>query len=189
MKTLSTEISRSMRNLYFVRTLAQLTWAGLVLSENAHTRFTAVLLILYPLWDVACTLYDLKTSGQEGSSRPSQVLNAVLGSITVVAMALTVFTQPTYSIAAFGAWALVAGLLQLASGLSRRRELGGQWPMILSGAQSTLAGVAFVLGGLSGKVHAKDLGGYAAFGAIYFLVGGILLSRRLSQTHSVDDRP
>ena len=53
--------------------------------------------------------------------------------------------------------------------------------MILSGAQSTAAGIAFVLGGLGGKFHTKDMGGYAIFGAIYFLIGGILLSRKLSQ--------
>jgi hypothetical protein len=58
--------------------------------------------------------------------------------------------------------------------------MGGQWAMILSGAQSTAAGVAFALGGLSGKFQIKDLGGYAVFGAIYFLAGGILLSRKLA---------
>jgi hypothetical protein len=51
--------------------------------------------------------------------------------------------------------------------------------MILSGAQSTAAGIAFVLGGLGGKLHTKDVGGYAIFGAVYFLIGGILLSRKL----------
>jgi uncharacterized membrane protein HdeD (DUF308 family) len=96
-------------------------------------------------------------------------------------MALTVFSKPAYSIAIFGAWAFGAGLLQLVAGLVRRKQLGGQWAMILSGAQSTAAGIAFVLGGLGGKFHAKDMGGYAIFGAIYFLIGGILLSRKLSQ--------
>jgi hypothetical protein len=84
----------------------------------------------------------------------------------------------------FGVWALGAGLLQLGVGLIRRRQLGGQWAMIVSGAQSTAAGLAFTLGGLSGKFDIKDLGGYAVFGAVYFLVGGILLSRKLSQLSS-----
>jgi hypothetical protein len=88
----------------------------------------------------------------------------------------------SYAIAAFGAWALVAGALQLISGLVRRRQLGGQWAMILSGAQSCLAGVAFVLGGLSRKLHAKDLGGYAIFGAIYFCIAGVLLARKLTRS-------
>jgi hypothetical protein len=108
-------------------------------------------------------------------------MNAFLGSATALGIALTVFSKPAYSIAIFGAWALAAGLLQLVAGILRRKQLGGQWAMILSGAQSTAAGAAFVFGGLSGKFHAKDLGGYAIFGAIYFLIGGILLSRKLSQ--------
>ncbi|HVR26337.1 MAG TPA: hypothetical protein VMU26_23790 [Candidatus Polarisedimenticolia bacterium] len=58
--------------------------------------------------------------------------------------------------------------------------------MILSGLQSTTAGVVFGLGGLNGKFHATDLAGYAIFGAIYFLIAGILLSRKLSQASSAE---
>ena len=53
--------------------------------------------------------------------------------------------------------------------------------MILSGAQSALAGIAFVVLGLHEKRHITDVGGYAIFGALYFLIGGILLTRKLSQ--------
>jgi len=180
MQTHSTESARSLRNLYFVRTVFQVIWAVAVLSTTStqpHVAF--ILLIVYPLWDVACTLYDLSTSRPTGSARSSQVINALLGSGTALGIALTVFSKPAYSIAIFGAWALGAGLLQLVVGLIRRKQLGGQWAMILSGAQSTAAGIAFVLGGLGGKFHTKDIGGYAIFGAIYFLIGGILLSRKL----------
>ncbi|WP_229741361.1 hypothetical protein [Silvibacterium dinghuense] len=141
----------------------------------------SVLLIAYPLWDVACTLYDLRASRPAGSARTSQIVNALLGSAAALGIALTIFSKPAYSIAIFGAWAFGAGVLQLVAGLIRRKQLGGQWAMILSGAQSTAAGIAFVLGGLGGKLHTKDLGGYAIFGALYFMIGGILLSRKLSQ--------
>lgn len=175
--------ARSLRNLYFVRTAFQLFWAGTVLSTAlSQPRIAAVLLIVYPLWDVACTLYDLKTSQPTGSARSSQLVNALLGTATALGMAVTVFHRPAYAIAIFGVWALGAGLLQLAAGLIRRKQLGGQWAMILSGAQSSIAGVSFVLGGLGGKLHAKDMGGYAIFGAVYFLIGGILLSRKLSHS-------
>jgi hypothetical protein len=178
----SAESSRYLRNLYFVRTLFQLTWAGLLLTHLTTPTWAAVLLTVYPLWDVACTVYDLKTSGGAGgATATTQVINIILGLATSVAIGLTVSSQPKYAIAAFGAWALLAGLLQLAVGVARRKALGGQWAMILSGAQSTLAGAAFVVGGLGGKFHAKDLGGYAVFGAAYFLVGAILLSRKLTQ--------
>lgn len=177
--------SRSLRNLYFTRTLFQLVWAwGIIASTRSQPSLAAILLILYPLWDVTCTLYDLRTSGEAGPARTSQIINIALGVLAALGIAVTIFSQPRYAIGIFGGWALAAGLLQLAAGLIRRRQLGGQWAMILSGAQSSLAGVAFLVGGLAGKVHVQDLGGYAIFGAIYFLVGGILLHRRLSQVAS-----
>lgn len=185
MQTISIESARSLRTLYFTRTLFQLVWAAGVLSTAmTHPQWAAILLIVYPLWDVACTFYDIKTSEQTAGVRTPQIINAALGFATALGIALTVFDHPAYSIATFGAWALGAGLLQLATGLIRRKQLGGQWAMILSGLQSTAAGVAFTLGGLSGKFHTKDLGGYAIFGAVYFLIGGILLSRKLSQLPS-----
>jgi hypothetical protein len=185
MQNISLASARSVRTLYFTRTLFQVIWAAGVLSTAmTHPRWAAILLILYPLWDVACTIYDIETSEPTAGARTSQIVNAALGSATAVGIALTVFNHPAYSIATFGAWALGAGLLQLAAGLIRRKQLGGQWAMIVSGLQSTAAGVAFTLGGLNGKFHVKDLGGYAIFGAVYFLIGGILLSRKLSQLPS-----
>src|SRR5260370_42045518 len=181
MQTHPTESARSLRNLYFVRTVFQVIWAEAVLSTaRTQPHVASILLIGYPLWDVACTLYDLMASRPTGSARTSQVINALLGSATALGIALTVFSKPAYSIAIFGAWALGAGLLQLLAGLIRRKQLGGQWAMILSGAQSTAAGIAFVLDGLSGKLHTKDIVGYAIFGAVYFLIGGVLLMRKLS---------
>ena len=183
MQIQSTESARPLRSLYFVRTVFQVIWAVAVLSTaRTQPHVASILLIAYPLWDVACTLYDLRISRPAESARTSQVINALLGSAAALGIALTVFSEPSYSIAIFGAWALGAGLLQLVAGLVRREQLGGQWAMILSGAQSTAAGIAFVFGGLSGKFHAKDMGGYAIFGAIYFLIGGILLNRKTSKS-------
>jgi hypothetical protein len=53
--------------------------------------------------------------------------------------------------------------------------------MILSGLQSTAAGLTFIVGALYGKTHIKDLGGYSILGGVYFLVAGFLLHRKLSQ--------
>ncbi len=187
MQTSPTTSSRSLRNLYFTRTFFQVLWAAAVIfTASSQPRWAAILLILYPLWDVACTLYDFKTSDQAGLARTSQLINIGLGVTTALGIAVTVFNQPAYAVAIFGGWALGAGLLQLLVGLIRRRQLGGQWAMILSGAQSSLAGIAFTLGGLSGKFHINDLGGYAVFGAIYFMIGALLLSRKLSRIATVE---
>ena len=173
--------AHSLRNLYFTRTAVQLLWAGIVLVTAAsNPALAAGLLILYPLWDVACTVYDLRSSTQSGSPS-AQYLNLALGSLATIGIALTAFKSPQQAVVIFGAWAFAAGLAQLAVGISRRKQLGGQWAMILSGLQSAAAGVVFILGGLHDKTHIKDLGGYAIFGGVYFLIAGFLMQRKLSE--------
>lgn len=186
MTTQTPQAARNLRNLYFTRTLVQLVWAVTVLGTAAkNPTLGATLLILYPLWDVACTLYDLRTAA-ESAAATTQYGNALLGILTAVGIAFTAYSHPQYAVVIFGVWALAAGLLQLTVGLLRRKRMGSQWAMILSGAQSTAAGVAFVLGGLSGKRHIQDLGGYAVFGAVYFLITGLLLSRKLASFQTAD---
>src|ERR1700744_5964939 len=173
--------AHSLRNLYFPRTAVQLLWAGIVIATAAsNPALAAGLLILYPLWDVACTVYDLRSSTRSGLPT-AQYVNLVMGFIAAIGIALTAFKSPQEAVVTFGAWAFAAGLAQLAVGISRRKRLGGQWAMILSGLQSAAAGVAFILGGLHDKTHIKDLGGYAIFGGVYFLIAGFLLHRKLSQ--------
>ncbi|WP_446743528.1 DUF308 domain-containing protein [Silvibacterium acidisoli] len=187
MKLGSIHSTRSLRNLYFVRTAFQVLWAAAVISTAAHQpQVAAVLFLLYPLWDVACTIYDLNTFSKSGSSRTSQIVNAVIGVAAAIGIGLTVFQTPIYAVAIFGVWALGAGVLQFVVGFIRRKELGGgQWSMILSGVQSALAGAFFIILGLKDKKHIGDIGGYAIFGAFYFLIGGILLSRKLAKTNAM----
>jgi hypothetical protein len=183
--TASSELlqAHSLRNLYFTRTIVQLLWAGIVLVEAvSNPSLAAGLLIFYPLWDIACTLYDLRTFNRSVSGRPTaQYVNVVLGILAAIGIFLTVYKSPQQAVVTFGAWACAAGLAQLAVGIFRRKEFGGQWAMILSGLQSTAAGLTFIVGALHGKTHIKDLVGYAIFGGVYFLVAGFLLHRKLSQ--------
>jgi hypothetical protein len=174
--------AHSLRNLYFTRTAVQLLWAGIVVATAAsNPALAAGLLILYPLWDVGCTVYDLRSSTRSGPSTAHYV-NVVLGSLAAIGISVTAFKSPQQAVVTFGAWAFTAGLAQLAIGISRRKQLGGQWAMILSGIQSAAAGVVFILGGLHDKTHIKDLGGYAIFGGVYFLIAGFLMHRKLSQS-------
>lgn len=69
---------------------------------------------------------------------------------------------------AFGAWAFLAGVLQLVVGLRRRSAAKGQVLMMLSGGQSALAGLFFARLGVVGSPTIADLYPYAAFGASYF---------------------
>ena len=80
-------------------------------------------------------------------------------------------------LAVFGVWAILSGLLQLYTGVRRWRSYGAQWAMILSGAQSALAG-GFMIGKSLGSMPPSilDIAPYAAFGAFYFLVSAIWLT-------------
>src|SRR6202020_2876688 len=110
--------AQSLRNLYFSRTAVQLLWAGIVLATAAsNPALAAGLLILYPLWDVACTVYDLRSSTQSGSPT-AQYLNLALGSLATIGIALTAFKSPQQAVVIFGGWAFAAGLAQLAVGIS-----------------------------------------------------------------------
>jgi uncharacterized membrane protein HdeD (DUF308 family) len=76
----------------------------------------------------------------------------------------------------WGAWAVVSGLSQLVVGVSRR-TLGGQWPMIVSGAVSTIAGASFVLQATQPDASLVNLAGYAVLGGLFFFVSALLLGR------------
>jgi hypothetical protein len=174
--------AHSLRNLYFTRTAVQLLWAGIVIATAADSpALAAGLLILYPLWDVACTVYDLRSSARSGPPT-AQYVNVALGALAAIGISVTAFKSPQQAVVIFGAWAFAAGIAQLAVGISRRKQLGRQWAMILSGIQSAAAGVVFILGGLHDKTHIKDLGGYAIFGGVYFLIAGFLMHRKLSKS-------
>ena len=65
-------------------------------------------------------------------------------------------------------------MIQLAVGVSRRR-LGAQWPMILSGGISTLAGTSFILQAAGDDASLRSLAGYALLGGIFFLISAMRL--------------
>jgi uncharacterized membrane protein HdeD (DUF308 family) len=85
----------------------------------------------------------------------------------------------------FGAWAIVAGILQLGTGARRWKAFGAQWAMILSGAQSALAGGFFIGQSFKNAVPSIiDVAPYAAFGAFYFLVSALWLAVRRDRARS-----
>ena len=64
----------------------------------------------------------------------------VVGVLTVVAPGVTALVMTLY----IGAWALVTGLLQIVAAVRLRKEITGEWLLILGGVLSVLFG-AFVL--------------------------------------------
>jgi uncharacterized membrane protein HdeD (DUF308 family) len=170
----------ALRRLYLVRFGFAIVWAGLlVLTGRQLGLATAVLVVLYPLFDAACAVVDARTSGSTPSSR-LLYLNIAVSSLAAVGLGIAAASDVPAVLRAWGAWAIVAGIVQLVVGIGRR-ALGGQWPMVLSGGISVLAGGGFLLmaGGTDPSLLA--VAGYAVLGGIFFLVSALRLGRAAAE--------
>ncbi|GAB3580702.1 hypothetical protein [Hymenobacter daeguensis] len=169
--------ARALRTLYFVRAAFSLVWVGLLLAfVKSSPTVTAILLLVYPTWDVAATFYDIRAN-RGASSKLPQFTNIAIGLLTTVAVSVALQQGVPAVLIVYGAWAILTGLIQLVLGLRRRRTFGGQWPMMLSGGQSMLAGASFIAMAQAPTMGIVNLAGYAAFGAFYFLLAAFRLGK------------
>ena len=170
-------LAPSLRGLYFVRFGFALVWAVLVFAFGSSLGpVTGTLLVLYPLFDLAAAIYDARTSRAAGSTRLLYV-NMALSLAAAVGLGIAATSGTPAVLTVWGAWALTAGAIQLAVGLSRR-AVGGQWPMIVSGGLSVLVGGAFIAMAATAPESVTSLGGYATLGGIFFLISALRLRRR-----------
>ncbi|MBS1661668.1 MAG: hypothetical protein JST68_11535 [Bacteroidetes bacterium] len=173
------QTAKSLRTLYFVRTAFSVVWITLLSTfVKTNSTIAQILFIIYPAWDVFATWLDIKANPPYTSKTP-QYINIAIGILTTFGVTLALQKGVPEALMVFGAWAFIAGLIQLVLGLRRRKELGGQWPMIISGGQSMLAGVSFVLLAHSPTMGINSLAGYSAFGAFYFLLSAIRLTKTI----------
>lgn len=170
-----------LRKLYFIRAAFSFAWVALAFTVARGSPVVASgLLIVYPAWDALANLLDARMTGG-AKANPTQVLNAWMSALVTVAVAASLVLEVQIVLVIFGVWAIVAGLLQLATAVRRRKGDQGQWVMMLSGAQSALAGGFFVAQQGSAAPVVQTFGGYAAVGAIYFLISGLVILFRQSR--------
>jgi uncharacterized membrane protein HdeD (DUF308 family) len=169
-------IAPSLRRLYFIRFAFAVVWAGSVVAvASTINPLSVTLLVLYPLFDVAAAVVDARSSR---SARPVSGLyvNIAISLLAAIGLAIAVSSGIPGVLRVWGAWAILSGLVQLVVGLARRK-LGGQWPMIISGAISTVAGASFILQAGQQGAGLSTLAGYATLGGIFFLVSALRLGR------------
>ncbi|MBZ9934786.1 DUF308 domain-containing protein [Mesorhizobium sp. BR1-1-16] len=176
--------SRWLRSYYFTRAGFSIVWVAAAFTlGRSMPAIEAALLIAYPAWDAVANIVDAQRSGGL-KANPSQALNATISVLTSLAVVIALGYSLNAVLAVFGAWAIVAGLLQLITG-ARRWKTGAQWAMILSGAQSALAGGFFIKQATGAATPGiADIAPYAAFGAFYFLISAIWLAVKLARTGS-----
>lgn len=163
-----------LRRLYLVRFGFALVWAGaLVATASTIGPLSATLLVLYPLFDVGAAVVDVRSSRASRSAAGLSVTIAI-SALAAVGLVVAVASGVPAILQVWGTWAVVAGLVQLVVALLRR-ELGGQWAMVASGALSTVAGIAIFLQATAAHASLSILAGYALLGGIFFLVSALRL--------------
>ncbi|MEV8376012.1 DUF308 domain-containing protein [Kribbella sp. NPDC056861] len=166
------------KTLYLIRAAFSLVWVALIsvtsnslVATDNLTVIAAVLLVIYPLWDVAATLLERRQDS-------TGTINVALGIVATVGMLAAAFSTVGKALLVFGVWASLSGAIQLVVAIRRRRTVGAQWPMIISGGLSVLAGGTFVSMSSSATAGLSTLAGYSAFGAFWFLVAAVALTLR-----------
>ncbi|MEV0790027.1 hypothetical protein [Kribbella sp. NPDC050459] len=173
---------KALRTLYFVRFGFAVVWAVLMMGIGKTINpGTVVLLLIYPLFDVAAAVVDFRTSG---ATRPKAPLyaNMALSLLTAVGLGVASASGIPAVLRVWGAWAITAGVVQLIVAILRYR-LGGQWAMILSGGISVLAGGSFVVMAGGPKASLASVAGYAILGGVFFLISAVRLHRLTSKAN------
>lgn len=175
-----------LKRYYISRALFSALWVASALAfGTAYPALGLGLIIAYPAWDSLANYVDARRSGGLRAN-PTQMLNVVVSAIVTLAVAVAATRNFHAVIAVVGVWATLAGVLQLWTGARRWRSAAAQWPMILSGAQSALAGLFFIAKAIdpASRPSVADVAPYAAFGAFYFAVAAFMLFRKSAVPHS-----
>jgi len=166
-----------LKRYYFSRAAFSIAWIVAALTAG-HTipTMAMLLLVVYPAWDALANLVDARRNGGLRQNT-TQALNVAASGAATVAIAVAVGMDMHAVLGVFGVWAILSGFSQLATGARRWKRHGAQWAMVLSGAQSMLAGLLFVKRATGLQMpDIADIVPYVAFGAFYFLVSAAWLT-------------
>ncbi|MFJ9059045.1 hypothetical protein [Streptomyces sp. NPDC102409] len=176
-RTTSPSVPATLRTLYLVRFAFAAVWAGLLFATaDTLGPVSVTLLVVYPLFDAAAAIVDVRSARANGGTAPALYANIAISSLAVLGLAAAATSGIPDVLRIWGAWAVASGIVQLVAG-AVRRSLGGQWPMIISGAISVLAGTSFIAQAGSGDPTLANLAGYAFLGGVFFLVSALRLNR------------
>ncbi|WP_333773487.1 hypothetical protein [Streptomyces sp. IBSBF 3136] len=167
----------ALRRLYLLRFAFAVVWAALVLA-SAHTLdpLSATLLVIYPSFDVVCAVIDARSAKANRGPVRGLYANMAISTLTAAGLIAAATSGIPAVLRVWGAWAITAGLVQLIIGVLRR-GMAGHWPMIASGAISTLAGASFIAQAAKSDASLSALAGYAFLGGVFFLISALRLGQ------------
>jgi len=148
--------------------VATFAWPGLTLT--ALTMLFGTFALLDGAFALAATLVDRSHGSYGGALMAEGVIGIAVGILALlwpVQMAIALI----YLIAA---WALVTGVLEIVAALQLRREVDGEWLLVMVGILSVFFGLALVLWPRAGALALLWL-----IGAYALLFGAFLLALAL----------
>jgi hypothetical protein len=166
---------RLLRWLYVVRVALSAVWVTIILElaptatvDASRGVIFSIALAAYPAIDGLATLVDLRLT-------PSPAWRRLLwcNVLAGLAAASDIVWRPGSlegNVRIFGIWAVVSGGTQLVLGVIRRGTRRGQWPMMISGGGSIVAGITFARAAESSATDLTALGQYAVGGAVWYLL-------------------
>ena len=174
-----------LRTYYFARAAVSIVWIALaILVGRTNPTLASILLVAYPAWDAVANFLDAQQNGGLRSNM-TQAINLVVSLLTAVAVVAALGIGLKAVLVVFGVWAALSGVLQLLTAVRRWRTAGAQWVMVLSGAQSALAGGFFIVSAQAAAPPViTAIAGYAGFGALYFLISAVWLTVRIARTQT-----
>jgi uncharacterized membrane protein HdeD (DUF308 family) len=156
--------------------LVAFAWPGITIAA------VVVIFGAYAVIDGVTNLF-LGLSRRSGHGRSwATVLQGIVG----IAAGVPAFIWPGITalvLAIFiGAWAIVTGLFETAAAIKLRKEITGEWLLVLSGLMSVAFGVlVFAFPGVGAVGIAWVLGAYAMAGGIVLIALGVRLRSRMTE--------
>lgn len=174
----ATDLGPSLRRLYLARFVFAIAWAAVFAATSSPLGNVAfALAVIYPVVDLAAAVVDARSAVAAGRPTAVLYLNMAVSAAAAVALLAVGSDDPKNLLVVWGLWAITSGAVQLIVGLLRR-SMGGQWPMILSGGISVLAGGGFIAMSADADVDSlTSIAGYATLGGLFFLASAIRLGR------------
>ena len=129
----------------------------------------AIVFGVYAIVDGVGAIWNATRRGEDGAHRVAYVVLGVLG----VVAGLVALVWPHITVLALGllvgVWALVTGISEIAAAVRLRRQITGEFFLIIAGALSALAGLLILVHPIAGVF------GIALLIGVYALIYGVLL--------------
>lgn len=152
-----------------------------VLSHADIPVLVGLLVAIYPAIDATAMVAEWRSTRDRPELRAGFAVDLLaIAGLLVSTLAL----HAEAVVIGFGAWALVAGLLQFAGAWRIDGPRSARVPLFLSGGISAVVGATFIASASHHVAHLSSLIGYPLLGAVFFLVYSAIDYKRRANVRS-----